>query len=110
MWRSMSAANHDRSIRHSGGLCLNIAQISTYRRRSRQARSDPVKRPVGNPASTGGSKMQCQCREPSLNELMRDPIIRAVMARDAVEETALRRMLDRVGTAYWATDSDNQRH
>ena len=44
--------------------------------------------------------MQCQCREPSLNELMQEPIIRAVMARDAVEEAALRRMLDRLSAAY----------
>ena len=44
--------------------------------------------------------MQCQCREPSLNELMQEPIIRAVMARDAVEEAALRRMLDRLSLAY----------
>ena len=34
--------------------------------------------------------------EPSLSELMQEPIIRAVMARDAVQESDLRRLLDRV--------------
>jgi hypothetical protein len=38
--------------------------------------------------------------EPSLNELMREPIIRAVMARDAVAETDLRRLLDEKRATY----------
>ncbi len=60
----------------------------------------------------GGIDMQCQCREPSLNELMQEPIIRAVMARDAVEEAALRRMLDRLSAVYRAADGrmDARRH
>ena len=37
--------------------------------------------------------------EPSLNELMQEPIIQAVMARDAVKETELRRLMGRVRAA-----------
>jgi hypothetical protein len=44
--------------------------------------------------------MQCGCREPSLNEMMQDPIVRAVMQCDAVQETELRRLIDRVRTTY----------
>lgn len=44
--------------------------------------------------------MRCQCREPSLNELMREPIIRAMMACDAVEEAELRRLLEKLKDAY----------
>ena len=44
--------------------------------------------------------MRCSCREPSLNEIMQDPIVKAVMLRDAVEEAELRRLLEQVGAAY----------
>ena len=38
--------------------------------------------------------------EPSLNELMQEPIIRAVMARDAVKESDLRCLMERVRREY----------
>jgi len=44
--------------------------------------------------------MRCGCREPSLNEMMQDPIVKAVMARDAVKEIDLRRLIERVGASY----------
>jgi hypothetical protein len=47
-----------------------------------------------------GEIMRCGCREPSLNEMMQDPIVKAVMARDAVKETDLRRLIERVGASY----------
>jgi hypothetical protein len=40
--------------------------------------------------------MRCQCEEPNLNDLIADPMIRALMARDAVAEADLRRLMDRV--------------
>ena len=40
--------------------------------------------------------MRCQCEEPSLNDLIADPMVRALMARDAVAEADLRRLIDRV--------------
>jgi hypothetical protein len=49
--------------------------------------------------------MQCWCREPNFNEMMQDPIIRAVMRRDAVQEGELRRLMDRARAAYVA-DAD----
>jgi hypothetical protein len=49
--------------------------------------------------------MRCGCREPSLNEMMQDPIVKAVMLRDAVKEAELRRLLERVSAAY-AFDAD----
>jgi hypothetical protein len=44
--------------------------------------------------------MHCNRREPSLNEMMQDPIVRAIMARDAVKEVDLRRLMARVGATY----------
>ncbi len=40
--------------------------------------------------------MRCQCQEPSLNDLIADPMIRALMARDAVAEADLRRLIEGV--------------
>ncbi len=40
--------------------------------------------------------MRCQCEEPNLNDLIADPMIRALMARDAVAEADLRHLIDRV--------------
>lgn len=40
--------------------------------------------------------MRCHCEEPSLNDLIADPMIRALMARDAVAEADLRHLIDRV--------------
>ena len=40
--------------------------------------------------------MQCQCQEPNLNDLIADPMVRALMARDAVAEADLRHLIDRV--------------
>ncbi len=40
--------------------------------------------------------MRCQCEEPSLNDLIADPMIRALMARDAVAEADLRGLMDQV--------------
>lgn len=40
--------------------------------------------------------MRCLCEEPSLNDLIADPMVRALMARDAVAEADLRRLIDRV--------------
>jgi hypothetical protein len=47
-----------------------------------------------------GQIMWCNCREPSLNEIMQDPIIKALMRRDAVKEAELRRLMARVGATY----------
>jgi hypothetical protein len=44
--------------------------------------------------------MQCWCREPNLNEMIQDPIVRAVMRRDAVQESELRRLIARARAAY----------
>jgi hypothetical protein len=44
----------------------------------------------------GASTMWCHCEEPSLNDLIADPMTRALMARDAVAEADLRRLIDRV--------------
>lgn len=49
--------------------------------------------------------MRCGCREPSLNEMMRDPIIKAIMQRDAVKEAELRGLIERVRASY-EFDSD----
>jgi hypothetical protein len=49
--------------------------------------------------------MQCWSREPNLNEMMQDPIVKAVMLRDAVQEGDLRRLLARTRAAY-AADAD----
>lgn len=40
--------------------------------------------------------MLCQCEEPNLNDLIADPMVRALMARDAVAEADLRHLIDRV--------------
>ncbi|HEV2678075.1 MAG TPA: hypothetical protein VGV37_26320 [Aliidongia sp.] len=40
--------------------------------------------------------MRCQCDEPNLNDLIADPMVRALMARDAVAEADLRHLMDRV--------------
>jgi hypothetical protein len=40
--------------------------------------------------------MRCLCEEPNLNELIADPMVRALMARDAVAEADLRRLMERV--------------
>ena len=53
--------------------------------------------------------MRCGCREPSLNEIMQDPIVQAVMLRDAVEEAELRRLLERIGAAYRFRRDDGAR-
>lgn len=47
-----------------------------------------------------GQIMWCNCREPSLNEIMQDPIVKALMRRDAVKEAELLRLMARVGAAY----------
>ena len=44
--------------------------------------------------------MLCVAGEPSFNEILRDPIIRAIMACDAVAETDLRRLVEHVLDAY----------
>jgi|GEM_PF-5225426 hypothetical protein len=44
--------------------------------------------------------MRSETLEPSLNEVMQDPIVRAVMRCDAVKESELRRLIDRVRAAY----------
>ncbi|GGF40804.1 hypothetical protein GCM10011611_54040 [Aliidongia dinghuensis] len=40
--------------------------------------------------------MRCQCEELNLNDLIADPMIRALMARDAVKEADLRSLIDEV--------------
>jgi len=40
--------------------------------------------------------MRCQCEEPNFNDLIADPMIRALMARDAVAEADLRRLMEGV--------------
>ena len=44
-------------------------------------------------------------REPSLDEMMSDPIVQAVMARDSVEETQLRGLIARMSSVYRAPAS-----
>jgi hypothetical protein len=51
-----------------------------------------------------------RCKEPSFNEMMREPIIRAVMECDAVEETELRGLLDRMRVAYDEVPTTRQAH
>jgi hypothetical protein len=36
-------------------------------------------------------------REPPIDELLRDPLTRLLMARDGVAEATLRRLLERIG-------------
>jgi hypothetical protein len=36
-------------------------------------------------------------REPPIDELLRDPVAKLLMARDGVDEATLRRLLERVG-------------
>ena len=40
--------------------------------------------------------MRCHCEEPNFNDLMADPMIRALMARDAVAEADLRSLMETV--------------
>jgi hypothetical protein len=40
--------------------------------------------------------MGCAQREPDLNDLIADPIVQAVMRRDAVKEQELRGLIERV--------------
>jgi hypothetical protein len=55
---------------------------------------------IGSARSMEGQMAPWSEIEPSLNELMQEPIIRAVMARDAVEEAELRLLFARVQNAY----------
>lgn len=43
-----------------------------------------------------GATMRWVEQEPSINDMLQDPIMQAVMRRDAVEEAELRRLLDRL--------------
>ncbi len=52
----------------------------------------------------------CHCSEPTLTELMREPIVRAVMDRDAVAESDLRRLFDRVRASYNAPNIKRLSH
>ncbi len=54
--------------------------------------------------------MLCNCREPSLNELMQEPIVRAVMARDAVEESELRDLIGRLRLLFGTAAEPAQTH
>jgi len=49
--------------------------------------------------------MYCPCKEPSLNELMQEPIIQAVMECDAVRESDLRLLLEQVKDSYESSHS-----
>jgi hypothetical protein len=40
--------------------------------------------------------MSCNCREPTLEEILSDPTVRAVMAADAVDPRELEAMLEAV--------------
>jgi hypothetical protein len=66
----------------------------------RRSQLPPGDQPGGSATAMEGQMMWCNCREPSLNEIMQDPIIKALMRRDAVRETELRRLMARVGAAY----------
>jgi hypothetical protein len=57
-----------------------------------------------------GFMMLCNCREPSLNELMQEPIVRAVMARDAVEESELRDLIGRLRLLFGTAAEPAQTH
>ncbi len=53
--------------------------------------------------------MRCLCEEPSLNDLIADPMGRALLARDAVAEADLRRLIDRVRDKFdYGTRSPNR--
>jgi len=53
--------------------------------------------------------MRCLCEEPSLNDLFADPMMRTLMARDAVVEADLRRLIDRVRDKLdYGTQSPNR--
>ena len=54
--------------------------------------------------------MLCECKEPSLSELLREPIVRAVMACDLVEESELRRLIARAREEYARAPARQQRH
>ena len=54
--------------------------------------------------------MSCYCNEPSLNEIMQEPIIRAIMERDAVRESNLRLLLERVRDQQWPSRSTHGTH
>ena len=54
--------------------------------------------------------MLCECQEPSLSELLREPIVRAVMACDLVEEAELRRLIDRARAEYVRAPAPSRRH
>ncbi len=38
--------------------------------------------------------------EPTLDELLADPIVRLIMQRDGVEESSMRKQIDRVQRSY----------
>jgi hypothetical protein len=61
-------------------------------------------RETGQPEHLGGAEvirgeesMNNLRREPPIDELLRDPLTRLLMARDGVEEADLRRLLERIG-------------
>ena len=60
-------------------------------------------------AGTGRAGLDETCRavrgepcpyEPSLDELLADPLIRLVMKQDGVTESAIRRLADRIGAGH----------
>jgi hypothetical protein len=58
------------------------------------------------PAAGDGSaderegRMMCACKEPSLSELMTDPVVQAMMACDSVVEADLWRLLNDIRASF----------
>jgi hypothetical protein len=77
-------------------------ELPTFRPIVARAGREGLRVEAGQGIGSGveGQIMQCGCREPSLNEMMQDPIIKAVMQRDAVQEAELRRLMDRMRATY----------
>ena len=48
------------------------------------------------PQETAAPVCQCARLEPSLDEILDEPIVRRLMARDGVTELALRRLIEQV--------------
>jgi hypothetical protein len=56
--------------------------------------------------------MGCVKNEPALNDLFSDPIVKAVMRRDSVDESDLRGLIERVRLSMAPTDTaaDDRMH
>jgi hypothetical protein len=51
--------------------------------------------------------MRAGCHEPNLGELLRDPLVRQLMASDGITETAMCNLIGKVRRDRWATKENN---